>query len=136
MKKLFSTRYTDTSVSFALLLLRVSFGALMIPHGYQKLVNFASRSSGFADPFGLGGPTSMAAVIFAEFFCAALIIAGLLTRLATIPLIIVMSVVVFHSQKADVFLGKGELPALFLAGFIVLLFTGPGKWSLDRLVGK
>ena len=136
MKKLFSTRYSESSISFALLLLRVALGALMIPHGYQKLVSFAAKSGSFADPFGLGGPISMSAVIFAEFFCAVLIVLGLMTRLAAIPLIIVMSVVVFQSHKGDIFLGKGELPALFLAGFLVLLFTGPGKWSLDKFIGK
>ncbi|MBL0069454.1 MAG: DoxX family membrane protein [Chitinophagaceae bacterium] len=47
MKKLFSTKYSDRSVSFALLLLRLSLGGLMIPHGYQKLMSFASKSSGF-----------------------------------------------------------------------------------------
>lgn len=78
----------------------------------------------------------MASTIFAEFFCAALIVMGLMTRLAAIPLIIVMSVVVFYSQDGEIFLGKGELPALYLAGFVALLFTGPGKWSLDRVLGK
>ena len=123
-------------MSFALLLLRIAAGALMIPHGYQKLAKFAANSASFADPFGLGGPVSMASTIFAELFCAILIVLGLLTRLATIPLIIVMSVVVFYSHKGDIILSKGELPALFLAAYLVLFFTGPGKWSLDRLIGK
>ena len=134
MKKIFSTRYSDTSISFSLLLLRLAAGGLMIPHGYQKLVSYAAKSASFSDPFGIGGPISMGATIFAEFFCAALIVLGLLTRIATIPLIIVMSVVVFYSHSGDIFLAKGELPALFLACYIVLLFTGPGKWSVDRFV--
>jgi len=136
MKKVFSTRYSETSMSFALLLLRLAAGGLMIPHGYQKLVGFAANSASFADPFGIGGHLSMASTIFAEFFCAVLIVLGLLTRVATIPLIVVMSVVVFYSHKGDIFLSKGELPALFLAAYLVLLLTGPGKWSLDRAIGK
>ena len=136
MKKLFSSRYSERSISLGLFLLRLAAGGLMIPHGYQKLVSFASRSSSFDDPFGLGGPASMALTIFAEFFCAGLVVMGLMTRLALIPLIIVTTVIVFYSHKGDIFLSKGELPAFFLASFLVLLITGPGKWSLDRFIGK
>ena len=135
MKKLFSTRYTNTSISLALLLLRLAVGGLMIPHGYKKLTSFANKSAGFADPFGIGGPMSMGMTIFAEFFCAILIVLGLMTRLATVPLIIAMSVVVIYSHNGLIFT-EAELPALYLAGFLTLLLTGPGKISVDRLIGK
>jgi putative oxidoreductase len=135
MKKLFSTKYSANAVSFSLLLLRLSLGGLMIPHGYKKLMNFASKSSEFADPFGLGGPASMSLVIFAEFFCAIFIVLGLMTRLATIPLIITMSVALFVAHKGQLF-GEGEQAALYLFGYMALLFTGPGKISFDRLIGK
>lgn len=135
MKKLFSTKYSDRSISLSLLLLRLAVGGLMIPHGYKKLMNFANKSSGFTDPFGIGGPASMSLVIFAEFFCAGLIVLGLLTRLASIPLIIAMSVALFISHNGQVF-GEGEKAALFLAGYLILLFAGPGKISADKLIGK
>lgn len=135
MKKLFSSKYSDNSITFSLLLLRLSMGGLMIPHGYKKLMNFAAKSSTFADPFHIGGPLSMSLTIFAEFFCAGLILIGLMTRLATIPLIIAMSVALFYSHNGEMF-GEGEKAALFLAGYIALLFTGPGKLSTDKLIGK
>jgi putative oxidoreductase len=135
MKKLFSTKYSDTSISIALLVLRLSSGGLMIPHGYKKLVNFAAKSPHFADPVHISGPASMSIVIFAELFCAMLILFGLMTRLAAIPLIIVMSVALTYSHHGRVF-GDGEHASLFLAGFIALLFAGPGKISVDRLIGK
>ncbi len=135
MKKLFSSKYSDSTISFSLLLLRFSLGGLMIPHGYKKLMNFANKSSGFTDPFQIGGPASMSLTIFAEFFCAIFIVLGLMTRLACIPLIIAMGVAVFYSHNGQVF-GDGETAALYLAGFIALLFTGPGKISMDRLIGK
>lgn len=135
MKKLFSTRYSDKSVSFALLLLRLSLGGLMIPNGYQKLINFAAKSSGFTDPLHIGGPASMSLTIFAEFFCATFILLGLMTRVACIPLIISTSVAVFYSHHGQVF-GDGEYAALYLFGYLALLFTGPGKISMDRLIGK
>lgn len=135
MKKLFSTRFSDTSASIALLVLRIGLGVMMIPHGYNKLVNFASKSATFADPFHIGSSTTLILVIFAEFFCASLLVLGLLTRFACIPLIATMSVALFHSHNGQIF-GAGEKAGLYLAGFIALVLMGPGKISTDRLIGK
>jgi putative oxidoreductase len=135
MKKLFSTGYSDNLITLALFILRLTMGGLIIPHGYQKLMRFSARSSTFTDPFHIGHSTSMALVIFAEFFCGIFIVMGLFTRLACIPLIIGMSVVVFHAHNGEIF-GEGEHGALFLGGFLALLFTGPGKFSLDKLISK
>ena len=135
MKRIFSTKYSDRSLSFALLLLRLSLGGLMIPHGYQKLMNFAAKSSGFTDPFHIGGPASMGLTIFAEFFCAIFILVGFATRFSCIPLIIAMAVAVFHAHKGQI-LGDAETATLFMMGYTALLFAGPGKFSVDRLIGK
>jgi len=107
----------------------------MIPHGFKKLMTFAAKSPAFSDPFHIGGPASMSLTIFAEFFCAIFILAGLMTRLACIPLIIAMSVAIFYAHHGKVF-GDGQDATLFLAGYLALLFTGPGKISIDRLIGK
>lgn len=136
MKKLFSVRCSDNSLSFAALILRIGSGALiMVNHGLDKLMHFAEKAPRFADPFGIGTTTSLSMVLFAEFFCAVFIILGLFTRLACIPLIIAMAVALFYAHNGD-FFGKGELAALYLTCFITLLFTGPGKVSLDRFIGK
>jgi putative oxidoreductase len=136
MKRLFSTRTSDSAFSFAMLLLRVGAGSLMIVnHGLDKLMHFADKAGRFSDPFGIGSTTSLALVVFAEFFCAAFIILGLFTRLAAIPLIISMGVALFYANKGAIF-GKGELSAIFLISFIVILFMGPGKVSLDKFIGK
>jgi putative oxidoreductase len=136
MKKLFSTRVSENALAFALLLLRLGAGSLMmVKHGFDKLTHFSNLASRFSDPFHIGSTTSLALVIFAEFFCAAFVILGLFTRLACIPLVIAMSVALFSAHKGD-FFGKGEAAGLFLIIFIVLLFAGPGKVSLDRMIGK
>jgi putative oxidoreductase len=135
MKRLFSTKYSDNVMTFALFVLRLTMGGLMIPHGYGKLMKFASMSDKFADPFHIGQPISLALVIFAEFFCASFVVLGMFTRLACIPLIVSTSVAISYAHKGDIF-GKGEVLALFLGGFITLLFTGPGKFSIDKLIGK
>ena len=136
MKKLFSTRTTESSLAFALFLLRAGFGsAMLVNHGLDKLIHFADKASRFSDPLNIGSTTSLALVVFAEFFCAAFVILGLFTRLATIPLIIAMSFALFYSNNGN-FFGRGELPGLFLLAFLAILFTGPGRLSLDRFIGK
>lgn len=136
MKKLFSTRVSENALAFALLILRLGAGSLMlVKHGFDKLTHFAQIAPKFSDPFHIGSTTSLALVVFAEFFCSAFIILGLFTRLACIPLIIAMAVALFYASNGD-FFGKGEAAGLFLIVFFVLLFTGPGKVSLDRLIGK
>jgi len=129
MKKLFSTRYTENSIAFSLLLLRLALGILMIPHGFSKLTKFASVVKDFPDPLHLGTTISLSLVIFAEFFCAVLLVAGLMTRLVVIPLVITMGVAVFMVHNSD-FLGEAEQATLYLAGYLVLLIAGPGKVSI------
>lgn len=135
MKKIFSVKYTAGAISGALLILRLAAGILMMNHGYDKLVNFVSYKAKFMDLLGIGPTASLCLVIFAEFFCALFIAIGLFTRLAAIPLIIAMGVALFSAHQGD-FFGKGEMAALYLASFVVLLITGPGKISVDGIIGK
>jgi putative oxidoreductase len=136
MKKLFSTRTSDTAFTVACFLLRVAAGSLMLMnHGLDKLMHFAAKSGRFADPFNIGSTTSLSLTVFAEFFCAAFIVLGLFTRLAVIPLIIAMSVALFYAHKGQVF-GDGESATLYLACFSAILLLGPGKASLDNFIGK
>ena len=134
--KIASTKYSNTAFSFATLILRLGLGILMLmAHGYDKLQHFAKYSVGFSDPFHLGSKISLSLDIFAEFFCSCLLILGLFTRLACIPLIAAMCVALIYAHHGNVF-GVGEKSVLFLTGFIALLFLGPGKVSVDGLIGK
>ncbi|MDP4262343.1 MAG: DoxX family protein [Bacteroidota bacterium] len=135
MKKIFSSTSPETSLSIVIFLLRAAAGAMMIPHGYDKLTKFAEYAPGFSDPFHIGRSLSLALLIFAEFFCSMFLIVGLLTRMACIPLIIGMSVALFYSHHGDLF-GDGQLAALFLTIFIAIFFMGPGKLSMDRMISK
>ena len=90
-----------------------------------------SGNLGFGDPIGLGSEVSLVLTAFAEAVCGLLVILGLGTRWATIPLIIAMVVAGLIHHAADPFGGK-EKPLLFLLIFVVLLLTGGGKYSLDR----
>ena len=95
MKKLLSTNYSAWGFNFAMFFLRLAGGVLMIPHGYDKLVHFASYKKDFMSFLGMGGTVSLALVVFAEFFCAIFLVLGLFTRVAVIPMIISISVVIF-----------------------------------------
>jgi putative oxidoreductase len=135
MKKLLSTSYSAGAFSAAMLILRLSLGILMMMHGYEKLIHFGDMQNKFMNFMGIGSSASLALVVFAEFFCSIFLILGLFTRLASIPLIIATCVMVFMAHKGDVF-GDGQTAALYLTGYLVLLFVGPGKVSVDGMIGK
>lgn len=135
MSQFFSTKYKQGALDFSLLLLRVMGGGLMAHHGFDKIIHFTEKVKTFSDPLHIGSTLSLSLVIFAEFFCAVLLVFGLVTRLVAIPLVITMSVALFIVHHGEVF-GDGESSAMFLTAFVILLLTGPGKFSLDRLIGK
>lgn len=122
------------TTSCGLLVLRVSYGAFMLfGHGLGKLRGYGDMVDKFADPFGLGMKASLILAIFAEFGCSILLMIGLLTRLACIPLAVTMSVALFMIHGNDDWNTK-ERAAMYLAIYVVLLLTGPGKYSLDHLI--
>ncbi len=135
MKKLLSTKYSAGAFSTAVFILRITVGALMLNHGYNKLVHFADMQPKFINFLGLGNTVSLSMVIFAEFFCSVFLLLGLFTRLACIPLIIAMGVALWKAHHFEVF-GDGEKAALYLGAYITLLLVGPGKASLDSMMGK
>ena len=116
----------------ALLVLRITFaGNMMIAHGVPKLINFSKISNNFPDPLGVGGKLSLILTIFAELFCSALIITGIKTRLATIPIIITMLVASFIIHAGDPWV-KQEFPLIYAYGFLAILLLGPGKYALSK----
>lgn len=120
-----------------ILVLRISFGFCMIyGHGWGKFTRlFGSEEINFADPFGLGPVASLAMAAFAEVICSLLVMAGLFTRLAVIPLVITMITALFTAHIDDPF-GQQEKVILFGFAFIALFLTGPGRFSLDYNLQK
>ena len=124
------------TISLALLLLRIGAGGLLLGgHGWSKLMHFGERAATFADPIGLGSAASLTLVVGAEVFCAALVIMGLGTRFATIPILIFLVVAAFVQHAADPF-GKKELPLLYMVPFLALLITGGGRYALDATISR
>lgn len=122
------------NIDLSLLILRIAGGALMLTHGIGKIAPlFGSDPIQFPDPIGLGATTSLALTVFAEVLCAALLILGLATRFAAIPLLITMLVAVFVVHIADPFANQ-ELPLLYASIYLVILIAGAGKFSIDNMV--
>lgn len=123
---------TKRQLDYALLLLRLAFGITMIVgHGWPKLMRlFSGEPIEFADPFGLGPAVSLGLAVFAEVFCSLLVMLGLYTRLALLPLIITMLVAIFYANWGEPF-GRWEKAFLYLVPYLALLLSGPGWYSLD-----
>lgn len=121
------------SEDFGYLVIRVGFGGTMFwQHGWPKLMAFSERVDSFADPFGLGPAFSLILILIAEVLCSVLVVLGLWTRMALIPLIIAMAVVVFM-VSGDAAFAEKELAAVYLMAFVGLLFTGSGRFAIDRI---
>lgn len=104
----------------------------MLYHGAPKLFNFQERFATFSDPIGLGSGLSLTLVTFAEFFCSVFVIVGAFTRVALVPLLINLTVIVFIVHGSDP-IKKKELAVFYLLAYIALFLTGPGKFSVDGM---
>ena len=106
----------------------------MLTHGLPKLEHLlGDETIQFASVLGLNETMSLAMAVFAEVVCSILILIGLGTRLAVIPLIVTMLIAIMHIHGADPFSVK-EMAVHFLLMYIVLLIMGSGKYSADTLI--
>lgn len=129
---LFPQYLRGTGVSVLLLIVRVFFGILFFTHGLEKLMNFNELSMTYPSVLGFGSYMTLMVTIFCEFCCSLFLIAGLLQRIMTIPMILAMGVAFFDVH--DAMMPEGELALIYLIVFIILFFTGPGKFSADYMI--
>jgi putative oxidoreductase len=138
------------------ILVRLIVGLVVFfPEGIQKLIFPAILGAGRFANIGIPYPELMGPLVgVLEIICGALIILGLFTRLAAVPLIIIM-IVAIGSTKIPILLGHdfwifhvAKLPRYgfwsmahearddfcMLLGLIYLLIEGAGAWSLDALL--
>jgi putative oxidoreductase len=135
MSKIFNVRIPARNLDIALLLMRVGIAGFMLVHGIPKINMFNETPVQFMDFMGTGPEFSLALTIFAEVVCSVLLLVGLATRLAAIPLIITMLVAVLMVHGADPFDVK-EMALHYLLVYVVLLLLGAGKYSLDAQISK
>ncbi|HSL17849.1 MAG TPA: DoxX family protein [Methylomirabilota bacterium] len=117
-----------------LLILRLGVGSFMlVAHGWGKLANFGELTTTFPDPIGLGPTVSLVLAVFAEAVCALLVVLGLGTRFAAVPLLVTMLVAAFVVHADDPW-SKQEFALLYAIPFLTLIFTGGGRFALERLI--
>lgn len=123
--------------ALGLLIVRMIFGVGIMQHGWGKIRN----------PFGWMGPDAdvpgvlQALAAVSEFGGGLALILGLLTPLAMFGLACTMlyAVVMVHLKAGDPFVARGggsswELAGLYLGVALLMLFAGPGKYSLDAAI--
>jgi putative oxidoreductase len=133
-----------THAPAAVILIRLLVGAVFVSEGIQKFLFPEAQGVDRFSKIGIPNPEIMAPfVAIFETSCGALLLLGLLTRLAAIPLIVVMLVAI-STTKVPILLEKGfwnmaheaRTDWAMLLGSVFLLIVGAGAWSLDARIGR
>ena len=128
----------------AFLLIRMIVGCVFLSEGIQKFLFSDTLGIGRFIKIGIPSPEVMAPFVgVVEIVCGALLLVGLFTQLAAIPLIINMLVAI-ATTKIPILLEKGfwamaheaRVDWCMLLGSIVLLIVGGGRWSLDAFIAR
>lgn len=130
--------------NFSIFLIRLMVGTVFLTEGIQKFLFQDTLGIGRFVKIGIPYPEFSAPFVgVVEIVCGALLIVGLFTRLASIPLLIDISVAII-TTKIPLFFSQGFWPmaheartdfCMFL-GCIFLIAVGAGSWSLDKLFCK
>ncbi len=127
-------------LSRGILLIRVLTGWVFVSEGIQKFLFPDALGVGRFMHIGIPAPAFMAPFVgVVEIVCGALLLLGLLTRLATIPLLIDIAVAI-ATTKIPMLIEKGFWAAAhearvdisMLLGLVFLLLVGGGSWSMDE----
>ncbi|WP_225731200.1 MULTISPECIES: DoxX family protein [unclassified Nocardia] len=134
----------------AVICIRVAVGLVFFSEGVQKFLYPDKLGPGRFDKIGIPAPTFFAnfdGVV--EIACGALIVVGLSTRLAAIPLLIdIVSAIALTKlrelrpggfQGVQGFWGMAHdarTDFAMLLGLVFLLWVGPGRWSVDALLAR
>ncbi len=128
-----------TTAPAAVWLLRLAIGVVFVPEGVQKFLYPDTLGVGRFSKIGIPAPDFFAPFVgMCEILCGALMLMGLLTRLAAIPLIIDMIVAVATTKVPILFKSgfwvmahEARTDFAMLLGCLCLLIVGAGCWSLD-----
>lgn len=125
--------------SLVLLLIRLVIGIVFVQSGWGKLHNLPKVIE-FFESLKIPAPQIQAPFVAStELICGGLLVLGLATRLASLPLIITMIVALVTAKKEDIS-GFTDLFAIYEFLYILMMATlisfGPGRWALDRWVDQ
>lgn len=137
--KIFNTDNSKTTI-----LIRLIVGTVFLSEGIQKFLFADTLGAGRFEKIGLPSPEFLGSFVGTfEILCGTLILAGFLTRFASIPLLIIM-VTAIATTKSEILANKGFWVMLhesrtdwaMLLGNIFLLINGGGNWSVDKILTK
>ena len=123
----------------AILLIRILVGWVFLSEGIQKFLFPDSLGVGRFVKIGIPSPQVMAPFVgVVEIVCGPVLLIGLVTRLATVPLLIDISVAIYSTKivtfAKNRFWGtmhEARTDVSMLLGLVFLLLVGAGAWSLD-----
>jgi len=130
-------------MSYGLLLLRVVVGGTMFSHGAQKLFGWFGGhglrgTAGFFESMGWRMPLAMAFLAGLAETSGVAFALGFLTPLAALGIAVVMlnAIVVVHWRNGFFNSNGGvEFPLTLATVAVAVAATGPGRFSIDRLIG-
>ena len=132
-KAIFATHTGSDSISVGLLMLRAAALSLFLRHGLEKLTGYSRMVQHFPDPIHVGAHAGLAFALLSDGICSVLVTIGLATRPASAIILFNLLVAFFFVHHAAYFTdGHVELVAVYIIVFAALLFTGPGRFSVDR----
>jgi putative oxidoreductase len=107
---------------------------MALAHGFGKLDKIYSGSSNimFPDPLGIGSYGSLLIAGVSEFLFPLMVVVGLYTRWATLPVIGTMVVAFGMVHLNDPF-QKQELSLVYLFAYLTIFLIGPGRLSIDSI---
>ena len=135
-------RILKTSSSRYTIIIRVMIGVVFLSEGIQKFLFPAIRGSGRFEKIGLPSHEFLGSFVGGvEVVCGVLILLGLLTRLASIPILILMLTAIV-TTKTEIFAHNGFWEMMhssrtdwaMLLGSIFLIIKVSGKFSVDWLI--
>jgi len=133
-------KWTATDKSPATILIRLVVGVVFLSEGIQKFLFAAAQGSGRFEKAGLPSPEFLGPFVgITEIICGFLVLIGLLTRFAAIPLIIIMLVAIYttklpmlHDGGIWKMLHESRTDWAMLLCSIFLLIKGGGAFSVDK----
>ena len=122
-----------------LLIVRICLGGLFLSTGWGKVHNLEKVTAFFTE-LHIPAPAFNAGLVgYSELFCGALLLIGLASRLATIPLLVSMTVALLTAKRGDIhgITGLfGEVEFTYLCMLFVVLVIGPGGASIDGAIAR
>jgi putative oxidoreductase len=121
------------------LLGRLAVGLLFVSTGWGK-VHSIEKVTGFFTSLGIPAPHFHAILVgYSELLCGAALVIGLLSRFATVPLIVSMIVAILTAKRPDlhgIFDLVGFDEFTYLVVLVMIAIIGPGAVSLDAAIVK